>query len=215
MNPASSSAERMAATMPSIIPLGPRISAPALAWLTATRPSTSRVASLSTAPSRTMPQCPWLVYSQQQRSVMSSRSGYFCRRRRSACWTIPSSEKFSVPTWSLDAGIPKRITPADIPGLGPGPPRGRGIRPRRAGTPRASRGSHARPGCRAPRKWAGSGRRGRAVLAHESRMAAVRLPPPGSDSGREGHGGKTRERRWARTGASLQLAGTWLAVLFR
>ena len=42
----------MAATIPSIMPLGATMSAPAAAWVTATRPRMSRVASLSTEPSR-------------------------------------------------------------------------------------------------------------------------------------------------------------------
>ena len=53
------------------------------------------MASLSTAPSRSTPQWPWLVYSQQQTSVRSSRSGCRARIRRSARWTMPSSAKFS------------------------------------------------------------------------------------------------------------------------
>ena len=95
--------------MPSIMPLGATMSAPARAWLTATRPRISRVASLSTVSPRSTPQWPWLVYSQQQTSVMSSRSGWRSRSRRSARWTMPSSAKFSVPTSSFAAGRPKSM----------------------------------------------------------------------------------------------------------
>ena len=65
----------MAATIPSIIPLGATKCAPASAWLTATRPSTSSVRSLSTTPFRTIPQCPCVVYEQQHTSVNTARSG--------------------------------------------------------------------------------------------------------------------------------------------
>ena len=77
--PALSRARRMAATRPSIMSLGATTSAPALAWLTAVRASSSRVGSLSTSkPSRlstTTPQWPWLVYSQRQTSAM--RTSFF------------------------------------------------------------------------------------------------------------------------------------------
>ena len=67
---------RMAATRPSIMSLGATTSAPALAWLTAVRASSSSVGSLSTSkPSRlsiTTPQWPWLVYSHRQTSAMST-----------------------------------------------------------------------------------------------------------------------------------------------
>jgi hypothetical protein len=45
----SSSAARIAATRPSIMSLGATASAPAAAWLTAVRASSSSVASLSTS----------------------------------------------------------------------------------------------------------------------------------------------------------------------
>src|SRR6266404_297403 len=108
--PAASRAARIAATIPSIIPLGATMSAPARAWVTATRPRISRVASLSTAPSRMTPQWPWLVYSQQHTSVSSRRSGCRARSRRSARWTMPSSAKFSVPISSFAAGGPNSST---------------------------------------------------------------------------------------------------------
>ena len=59
--------------------LGATMSAPALAWLTAVRASSSSVGSLSTSkpsrPSTTTPQWPWLVYSQRQTSAM--RTSFF------------------------------------------------------------------------------------------------------------------------------------------
>ena len=51
------------------------MSAPARACDRAPAASHSSVASLSTSPLTTLPQCPWLVYSQLQTSVMTSRSG--------------------------------------------------------------------------------------------------------------------------------------------
>ena len=51
------------------------MSAPARAWLTAARASSSSVASLSTEPSsRTTPQCPCVVYSHRHTSVSTSSS---------------------------------------------------------------------------------------------------------------------------------------------
>src|SRR5579885_3481195 len=57
----------MAPTRPSIMSLGQTASAPASTCETAVRAISSRVASLSTSPSRTTPQCPWLVYSLRPR----------------------------------------------------------------------------------------------------------------------------------------------------
>ncbi len=52
------------------------MSAPARAWLTAVRASSSSEASLSTVPSsRRTPQWPWEVYSQRHTSVITSSSG--------------------------------------------------------------------------------------------------------------------------------------------
>src|SRR5438034_1492882 len=89
--------------------LGHTASAPHSTWLTAVRASSSSVASLSTAPSRTSPQWPCEVYSQRQTSVSSSSSGKDARSPRSACWTIPSSSQAPEPSSSLDSGIPKSI----------------------------------------------------------------------------------------------------------
>ena len=63
----------MAATRPSIMSEGATISAPARACETAAAASHSSVVSLSTSPLTILPQCPWLVYSQLQTSVMTSR----------------------------------------------------------------------------------------------------------------------------------------------
>src|SRR5579885_3481196 len=65
----------MAPTRPSIMSLGQTASASASTCETAVRAISSRVASLSTSPSRTTPQCPWLVYSQRQTSVSRESSG--------------------------------------------------------------------------------------------------------------------------------------------
>ena len=66
---------RIAATMPSIMPLGATISAPACAWLMLTRPRTSRVASFApkektTRPSRAGPRRG--ATSARQRALMSA-----------------------------------------------------------------------------------------------------------------------------------------------
>ena len=53
--------------------LGATASAPASTWLTAVRASRSSVSSFATSPSRSTPQCPWLVYSQRQTSVTRVR----------------------------------------------------------------------------------------------------------------------------------------------
>jgi hypothetical protein len=54
---------------------GATISAPARAWETAARVSQSSVGSLATSLSTIRPQWPWLVYSQLQTSVTTSRPG--------------------------------------------------------------------------------------------------------------------------------------------
>ena len=85
--------------------LGATTSAPASACETAVRASSSSVASLSTTPSsRSTPQCPWLVYSQRQRSAMTSRSGCAALIARVASWTMPSSSHAPEPCSSLSAG---------------------------------------------------------------------------------------------------------------
>ena len=73
--PFSSSAWRIAATWPSIIADGATMSAPACACESAVRARSGSVASLSTSPSLTTPQWPWLVYSQRQTSVMTRSVG--------------------------------------------------------------------------------------------------------------------------------------------
>ncbi len=70
---------------------GATISAPARACDTAALASHSSVASLSTSPFTTLPQCPWLVYSQLQTSVITSRLGAPSLMARMACCTMPFS----------------------------------------------------------------------------------------------------------------------------
>ena len=75
------------------------------------RASNSSVASLSTTPSeRSTPQWPWLVYSQRQRSVITSRSGCAVLIARVASWMTPSSSHAPEPSSSLDAGSPNSST---------------------------------------------------------------------------------------------------------
>src|SRR2546423_2607320 len=97
----------MAPTRPSIMSLGATTSAPASAWLTAVRASSSRLRSLSTSPSTTTPQWPWDVYSHRQTSVSRTNSGKRGRSARNACWTIPSSSQAPVASSSFSAGTPK------------------------------------------------------------------------------------------------------------
>ena len=65
--------------MPSIMPEGAIMSAPARAWLTACSARRGSVASLSTSTrppiSVSGPQWPWSVYSQKHRSVITRSSG--------------------------------------------------------------------------------------------------------------------------------------------
>src|SRR5689334_6470773 len=86
--------------------LGATTSAPASAWLTAVRASSSRLRSLSTSPSTTTPQWPCEVYSQRQTSVRRTSSGKPGRSARSACWTTPSSSHAPVASSSFSAGTP-------------------------------------------------------------------------------------------------------------
>ncbi len=108
MKPASSRPRRIAWTMPSIIPDGAIISAPARAWLTACCDRSGSVASLSTSirppDSASGPQWPWSVYSQKHRSVITSRSGAAFLAMPMACWTIPSSWKRGGPARVLVLG---------------------------------------------------------------------------------------------------------------
>src|SRR5258708_4390811 len=71
-NPFVSSAVRIARTRPSIMSLGATMSAPARACDNAAFCNSASVASLSTPPSRRMPQCPCDVYSHMQTSVITT-----------------------------------------------------------------------------------------------------------------------------------------------
>ena len=88
--PSSSSWERIAPTRPSIMSLGATTSAPASACEIAVLASSSIVMSLSTSPSRTMPQWPCDVYSHRQTSVITTSSGWASFSARTAIWTTPS-----------------------------------------------------------------------------------------------------------------------------
>ena len=76
MKPFSSSARRIAPTRPSIMSDGATMSAPARACESASRASSSSVASLSTSLPATTPQWPWSVYSHMQTSVITARPGH-------------------------------------------------------------------------------------------------------------------------------------------
>ena len=90
---------------------GATISAPARAWETAAFASHARVASLSTSPSTMRPQWPWLVYSQLQTSVTTSRLGSSRLMARTARCTMPWSSYAPDACSSLLSGRPKSITP--------------------------------------------------------------------------------------------------------
>ena len=112
-SPASSRARLIAATCPSIIPLGATTCAPARACATAVAAYRSSVASLSTAPEPvSTPQCPWSVYSHRHRSAMitiSSPTSATTSRR--ATWMMPPGSSAAEPRPSLTAGMPNRIRP--------------------------------------------------------------------------------------------------------
>src|SRR6201992_2855468 len=113
VKPASSSADRIAPTWPSIMPLGATMWAPAVAWGTAIAAYRSRVASLSTSPAGvSRPQWPWSVYSSRHRSAMITvLSPSSAARSPSASWTMPSGSSAAEPRPSLTAGMPNRMTP--------------------------------------------------------------------------------------------------------
>ena len=105
----------MAATWPSIIPLGLTTWAPDSAWATASLTYCALVASLSTRPeSSTIPQCPCSVNSSRQVSAISTvASPRSAARSRSATFRIPSGSSPHDPVASLSAslGTPKIISP--------------------------------------------------------------------------------------------------------
>ena len=71
--------------------LGATMSAPARACDSASRASSSSVASLSTSPFASTPQWPWTVYSHMQTSVITTSCGSSRLSARTACCTGPSS----------------------------------------------------------------------------------------------------------------------------
>ena len=81
----------MAHTRPSIMSDGATMSAPARACDNAVFASHCSVVSLSTSPSFTYPQCPWLVYSQLHTSVITSNELVSRLMARIAFCTIPFS----------------------------------------------------------------------------------------------------------------------------
>ena len=102
--------------MPSIMPLGATMSAPARAWTTACWASSSQrgvVVDVDAGRSArsSAPQWPWSVYSQKQTSVMTSKSAAACLAARMAWAMMPESLVASLPAASFCAGMPKRITP--------------------------------------------------------------------------------------------------------
>ncbi len=105
-----SSAVRSAWTCPSIIAEGATISAPALAWLTATFAKASMVLSLSIFLFTTRPQCPWEVYWQRQTSVIIATLLPKCLRKTSTdLCTMPSPLNADFAFASFCKGKPNRI----------------------------------------------------------------------------------------------------------
>ena len=187
----------MAATIPSIIPLGATMSAPARAWLTATRPSTSSVASLSTASA-----------SQDAAVAVAgvlAAADVGDEKQVGKARAQPAQGPLDDPVVGevLGADVVLRGGNAEEDHAGhaerPGsaPPPGPASRPPRGETRRASSRSRAGSRCRAPRRVAGSGRRLQLVLADETAEGVGAAAAAGSYDGSGGHGGKTRERpRW-------------------
>ncbi len=111
--PSPSSSARIAPTRPSIMSEGATTSAPARAWLTAVRASSSTEASLSTVCSPfSTPQWPWSVYSHRHTSVTTSSSGTAALSARTHSCTTPSSAHAEEPCASFSAGIPNNSTAA-------------------------------------------------------------------------------------------------------
>ena len=85
-----------ASTMPSIMPLGATMSAPACAWLTACRASNSSVASLSTSGrpvlSLSNAAMPMIGVLAAADVGDDEQFGAICFAARIACWTMPISE---------------------------------------------------------------------------------------------------------------------------
>ena len=86
------------------------MSAPARACDSASRRSSSRVASLSTSPSLIAPQWPWSVYSHMQTSVITASAGTCSLISPIARCTEPESLQASLPIASLCSGRPNRMT---------------------------------------------------------------------------------------------------------
>ncbi len=133
------------------------MSAPASAWLAAERASSFNVGSFRIRAPRlsfcTRPQCPWLMYSQRQTSVMTNNSGSSFFSKRTTCWTMPLRAYASVAFESLRSGMPKATPLAHrLPQR----------RSRRAATHPAKAGT-----LQASRRWAGgaSARRGQTAAA--------------------------------------------------
>ena len=139
-SPVASSARRIAPTRPSIMSDGETKSAPASACDTAAAAITSTLASLTTCPSSTMPQWPWLVYSQRQVSAKTTRPGAAALTSAIARWAGPSGAWARDPRSSFTVGTPKISTP---------------------GTPTASASLAITPmRCAGHRKWPGREARG-------------------------------------------------------
>ncbi len=98
--PSSSRAPRIAATMWSIIPLGRRRPPPPSPGR---RPSCRAAGGLVVATSWFLmtPQWPWLVYSQRQRSAMTTTFEVVSLIRSMACWTTPRGPRAPEPTSSF------------------------------------------------------------------------------------------------------------------
>ena len=110
---ATSSAARITATWPSIIPLGPTMSTPACAWASAISAYATSVRSLSTRPSGvSSPQWPWSVNSSRHRSLITvSASPTSATTSVMARLRMPAGSIAPEPVASRCSGIPNSITP--------------------------------------------------------------------------------------------------------
>ena len=169
--------------------LGATTSAPASTWLTAVRARSSSVSSLSTSPSCSTPQWPWLVYSQRQTSVTSVRPGTSARSARSARCTMPSASQAPLPSSSFSSGMPNSSTARTPERTRAAAPRGRSRRRCAARSRRGPRRGARRPR-RGRRRAASRRRRARGCSRGRARAGLRAAEPPQAGDGKGRHRGK-------------------------
>ncbi len=85
------------------------MSAPARACESASSASSLSVGSLATSPFSITPQCPWLVYSHKQTSVITTSLSFARRIASIARCTAPVADQASDPRSSLCSGRPNSM----------------------------------------------------------------------------------------------------------